>query len=423
VAHSNRQRTSALRRAIVEALLRRNTSCHEVDLAVACYFNPADVLGGAEQIAWAEAELLLPTQRVVFLSASAPVADSPVTQVRLGGWTRALYQPAGTRRNAVKLALFHLLSLFNPGVFFESLILFRRLRPAVVHTHNLIALSPALWLSARLSGAKVVHTHHDLWLRCERATMTDAEGRPCNDSQPTCRLCHLLRRPKELQLGLVTTEVFPSNWLRGRLGRAGAVIPGFSTSGIAKDRAPVPSSPAIVSYIGALTPHKLGPLLEAFSLTSTESAKSVTLAIAGAGPLEDRVLAASREDPRISFLHQIDSQARDLLLRRTSVVVIPSTCAESCSLVFFEALAAGVAVIASDIGGITELQRYGNAILVPPGDADALADALNTLLAHHERIAELNAAAWVHRGAASPERFVEQIERVIAALGVGAPTG
>ena len=192
-----------------------------VDLAIVSYFNPADFLGGAERIAWAEAELLSATRRVAFVSASPPAAGTTVAQLRVGGWTRSLYQPPGPRRNPVKLVIFHLLSQFNPFVLVEAVGLFRRLQPKVVHTHNLIALSPAIWLAARLSGSRVIHTHQDLWLNCERATMTDAEGRPCGESQLTCLACRSLRPVKKLQIKLVATEIFPSRWLRDRMGRRG----------------------------------------------------------------------------------------------------------------------------------------------------------------------------------------------------------
>jgi glycosyltransferase involved in cell wall biosynthesis len=392
----------------------------QVDLAIVCYFNPADVLGGAERIAWAEAELLSSSRRVVFLSASPPVVSSPVTQLRVGGWTRSLYQPLGTRRNPFKLAVFHLLSLFNPVVFVESLRLLRRLRPAVVHTHNVVALSPAIWLSARLSGAKVIHTHHDLWLRCERATMTDAEGRPCNDSQRTCRLCRAMRPAKTVQIKLVSAEVFPSRWLRDRLGRRGEVVPSFSTSfAFASDDPPAPVGPARVAFVGALTPHKLGPLLEAFAVAAT-GGSPMRLDVAGVGPLAPAVSALARSNPDVSYLGQIDSDARDHLLREASVVVIPSTCAENSPLVFFEALAAGVPVIGSDIGGISELAAFGSMVLVPPGDLAALADALTALVGDAGRLAELRTAARRHRGEASPERYAGQMEHVIAAFGTRA---
>ncbi len=391
---------------------RAGRASPRLDLAIVSYFNPADVLGGAEQIAWAEAELLSSSRRVVFLSASPPVASSPLSQLRVGAWTRSLYQPLGRGRNPFKLALLHLLSLFNPVVFVESLRLLRRLRPAVVHTHNLVALSPAIWLSARLSGAKVIHTHHDLWLRCERATMTDAEGRPCNDAQRICRLCHAIRPAKTVQIKLVSAEVFPSRWLRDRLGRRGEVVPSFATSFGSGDP-PAPTVPARVVFVGALTPHKLGPLLEAFALAAG-GGTPIRLDVAGTGPLAPAVSALARSNPDLAYHGQIDADARDRLLQEASLLVIPSTCAENSPLVFFEALAAGVPVLGSEIGGISELAAFGSLLLVAPGDAEALAGALTALLGDPGRLAELRTAALRHRGEASPARYAGQIAQLLA---------
>ena len=395
----------------------------QVDLAVVSYFNPADFVGGAERIAWAEAELMSQAKRVVFLSASTPTDGAPFPQLRVGGWTRPLFQPLGGSRNPFKLVFFHLLSLFNPLVFFQSLALFRRLRPRVVHTHNLAALSPAIWLSARLAGARVVHTHQDLWLHCEMATMTDREGRPCNESLLTCYGCRVLRPPKKLQIRAVSTEIFASNWLRERLRREGALVPNFSTR--FPEAVPfAPADPSTVAFIGALTAHKLGSLLEGFEL-AVASGGPMQLVLAGTGPLSAAISAEADSNPRVTYLGLVDDDGRDRLLRHASVLVIPSTWPETSPLVFFEALAAGLPVIGSDIGGITELERFGNLVLVPPRDAEALAAALVGVLTDQGRLDGLRAQARRHRDAASPERFVSDVNRVIAALtaDAGAPLG
>jgi glycosyltransferase involved in cell wall biosynthesis len=385
------------------------------ELLVVSYWNPDDLLGGAEQIAWAEAELLSETRRVAFASASPPVEGAPFAQYRLGAWTRRLYQPLSTRRrNPLLLGLFHLLSLFNPVVLFEALRLFGRIRPDVVHTHNLVAISPAVWLAARLRGARVMHTHHDLWLLCELNTMTDlSAGRPCGEAQLTCVGCKSLRPAKRAQLASVSIEVFPSEWLRDRLNRSGAVVPSFSTtyrSGTVES--PAPHEPTFV-YVGALVPHKLGVLLEAFELASAEGDPPMRLAVAGAGPLAEKVTRASEVNPRVEYLGRVDPEERDRLLSGATAAVVPSTCPEASSLVFFEALAAGIPVIASDIGGITELQAYGNLLLVPPGDAPALASALRTLLTNPGEAQMLRAKARVHRDGASPQRFAADVSRLL----------
>lgn len=386
---------------------------------IVSYSNPRDLMGGAEQIAWGEAELLRVGRQVLFLSASAPIDSAPFPQRRIAAWTRRLYQsPDRKRRNFLLLGVFHLLSLFNPPAFVEALLLFRRLRPKVVHTHNLLAISPAVWLAARLSGARVVHTHHDLWLLCERATMTDSTGRQCGEAQPVCLLCRAVRPPKRFQLRLVSVEIFPSRWLRDRTGRQGAVVQNFATSyRSASVQSVVSATPPTLVYVGSLAAHKLGGLLEAFERVAADFADPVVLKVAGSGPLAGVVSAAAEATAEIVYLGPLDPLSRDRLLETAVAAIVPSTCAESSSLVIYEALALGVPVVASDIGGISELQRLGNVVLVPPGDTDGLARALLELLSDEAHVARLRTEARRHRAEASPERYAEDIGAVLERVG------
>lgn len=68
------------------------------------------------------------------------------------------------------------------------------------------------------------------------------------------------------------------------------------------------------------------------------------------------------------------------LLREVDVAVLPSRW-EGCPYVLLEAFQAGVPVVAAAVGGVTDLVRHGeNGLCVPPEDAEALGDALLTLL-------------------------------------------
>ena len=147
-----------------------------VDVLVVSFFNVHGFHGGAERYAWGEAEVLGESMSVGFVSA-APSSPAPFAQFRVGAWAHRMYQPPGGRRNAMRLIAFHLLSLFNPIVFVEALLLFRRTRPRVVHTHNLLALSPSVWLAARLAGSRVLHTHQDFWLVCRTGHPLRSERR------------------------------------------------------------------------------------------------------------------------------------------------------------------------------------------------------------------------------------------------------
>ena len=247
--------------------------------------------------------------------------------------------------------------------------------------------------------------------------MTRADGYPCQQETLTCVGCRALRPTKSLLLRLVSIEVFPSEWLRRRLGRSGAVITSFSTSAPSY---PIDNAggPVTFAYVGALTPHKLGPLLEAFDLAATRI-PTMRLVIAGAGPLEERVTNLVRSNSNVEYLGPIGSRQRNRLLRSATALVIPSTCEENSPLVFFEALAAGLPVVASDIGGLTELARLGNLILVAPGDPEALAEALVSLLSSSGRVASLRSAALRNRASADSARYTESIEKVILSCQTG----
>ena len=113
----------------------------------------------------------------------------------------------------------------------------------------------------------------------------------------------------------------------------------------------------------------------------------------GDGPYREKLEATAMEfnvSDRVLFLgtrHDIFS-----LLKRSDLFVLPSLY-EGMPLSIMEAMAAGKPVIASDIGGVKELVQHGETgILVPPGNTNALASAINTLLMNHELASSLAAS-------------------------------
>jgi glycosyltransferase involved in cell wall biosynthesis len=108
------------------------------------------------------------------------------------------------------------------------------------------------------------------------------------------------------------------------------------------------------------------------------------LVIVGDGPERERVEEAldKRSLGRVRLL----GERKDVpsLLADADVFVLASR-SEGLPLSVIEAMAAGLPVVASDVGGLRELVRDGETgALVPPGDPAALADALRPLLADRE---------------------------------------
>jgi glycosyltransferase involved in cell wall biosynthesis len=120
----------------------------------------------------------------------------------------------------------------------------------------------------------------------------------------------------------------------------------------------------------------------------------VRFALAGSGP-EEVTLEAHAERvgvrDRVRFLGHRDDIPE--LLAACDVFALPSLY-EGSSLAVLEAMGAGRAVVSSAIGGTDELIEHGDSgVLVPPGDARALASALRRLLGDDGTRARLGARA------------------------------
>jgi glycosyltransferase involved in cell wall biosynthesis len=152
----------------------------------------------------------------------------------------------------------------------------------------------------------------------------------------------------------------------------------------------------LVLAVGRLHPQKgYDVLLDA--ATSWTGDPRPLVAIAGDGPLHDELDARIRAQRLpVTLLGRRDDVAD--LLAAADLVVLPSRW-EARSLTAQEALRAGTPLVATRTGGLPELLGDG-ALLVPPGDAAALAGAVTGLLTDPARAAALaavgreQAAGW-----------------------------
>jgi glycosyltransferase involved in cell wall biosynthesis len=110
------------------------------------------------------------------------------------------------------------------------------------------------------------------------------------------------------------------------------------------------------------------------------------LVCAGTGGTSDRVLADFEPAVRgrVRVYPRVDRAALGQLLREADVFVFPSLF-EGASGALLEAMAASLAIVASDAGAARDiLVHEGNALVVPCGDADALAAAIDRMVADGE---------------------------------------
>jgi glycosyltransferase involved in cell wall biosynthesis len=147
----------------------------------------------------------------------------------------------------------------------------------------------------------------------------------------------------------------------------------------------------VVLAAGRLAPQKgFGTLLAAAARWQNHDPCPV-LVLAGQGPLDQALRAqADATGIRMRFLGQRGDMPA--LLAGADVVVVPSVW-EGQPLIVQEALRSGRPLVASRTGGIPDLTGADAAVLVPPGDAAALADAVLSVLDNPSLAAKLSAAA------------------------------
>lgn len=143
--------------------------------------------------------------------------------------------------------------------------------------------------------------------------------------------------------------------------------------------------PRHLLFVGRLVPSKgIWEALKAVAVLH-RAGYDVELTVVGDGPLRTELEAwVARQGlaSRIHFTGFLRAQSPELLdvYRRADVLLLPSY-AEGMPLVVLEAMAQGVAVIASRVGGVPDLVRHGETgLLVDPGHLGRLVDAVRSLV-------------------------------------------
>jgi glycosyltransferase involved in cell wall biosynthesis len=233
-----------------------------------------------------------------------------------------------------------------------------------------------------------------------------------------------LRLARDLELRGAAHILCPSGWLRELVLSWG--IPPARVGVLPNPAPPLPELPprdelrlefglngATLAFAGRITAQKsLGVALDALRRTD-----GIELVIAGEGderePLERRVRELGLTD-RVRF---IGPQPRERVVRlfRAADAAILSSSWENFPHTVVEALAAGTPVLATAIGGVAEVVRDGdNGLLVAPGDAEALADAVRRFFEDADLRERLRDAAAPSVADYAPERVFASLEQTLA---------
>jgi glycosyltransferase involved in cell wall biosynthesis len=197
-----------------------------------------------------------------------------------------------------------------------------------------------------------------------------------------------------------------------------------TTRGFRRTEEGASTPPPIVCYAGHLYAWKgVDVLLEA--LARIPDAHGLIVGGHGAEPDLARVKALAARlgiDSRVTFTGLVEPARVPELLRRATVLVLPNPASAistryTSPLKLFEYLAAGRPIVASDLPSIREVAHDGvTALLVPPGDPDALAAAIRRLLQEPALAGRLARAAVELAPEYSWDRRAERLEALFAQI-------
>ena len=167
-------------------------------------------------------------------------------------------------------------------------------------------------------------------------------------------------------------------------------------------------SGATLVAAGRLVPQKA--LEVAFG--ALRECEDVALVVAGDGPERARLEELARGLP-VRFLGPQPRETVLELLAAADALLLSSTW-ENFPHAVVESLAVGTPVIATAVGGVTEIVEDGvNGLLVPPQDPGALAGAIRRFFVDEELREHLRAAAAGSVAGYAPERIYEQLESLL----------
>lgn len=258
-------------------------------------------------------------------------------------------------------------------------------RPEVIHLHNI--MDPALMETAAATGRALmtVQDHRVFCPGLGKLTPTGAIcpaplGQGClacfDDQDYGQRLLDLTRRRlqalKGLRLVLVLSHYMAAELMAVGLAPARIqVLPPY-VQGLAL---PPPGTPQTHHLLACRLVERKGVLVACQAALLLEG--GMPLVVAGDGPLAPEVARLAQAHPeRLRYVGWAGRDQMGRLLAGAASLWLPSLWAEPFGIAGLEALALGVPVAASRVGGVGDWLRDGvNGLLLPPGDAPALARA------------------------------------------------
>lgn len=300
---------------------------------------------------------------------------------------------------------------FNKSIYNEVINQFKYNKPDVAHIHNVFPLiSPSIYSALHDLEIPIVQTLHNYRFLCPNAQFFTKGNicQKCTDTGFKNAFTNRCIRNNYAVSALYATAI-------SRLWRSG-VIPGYidqfialnnfvsnkmKISGVPNEKisicgnfiAPLASKVVepkdYILYLGRLSAEKgIHTLLRAVS-----SLPGVVLKVAGSGPEEEALKSyvLKNSQLQVEFLGHMNGDAKIKLIAEAKCMIVPSEWYENFPISILESLSLGTPVIASDIGGLSDMivsEKTG--LLFKAGDYFQLAECIKKLISDTPKLEKMS---------------------------------
>ena len=290
----------------------------------------------------------------------------------------------------------------------------RRFRPHIVHTHTFKAgtLGRIAAITARVPGR--VHTFHGHLLKgyFPPRTVRLISAAESMLARHTDQLIAVGNRVRD---DLLAAGI-------GRAGQYTVVPPGTSLgplpdSRVARAELGLPTNGAVVAYVGRLTRIKRPDRLAAVAREVIAAVPDAIFAICGDGELAGELSSAARDLG--GSVRLLGWRADVEKVYAAADLALLTSDNEGMPVSLIEAGLAGVPVVATNVGSVSEVVKDGSTGLLTRCDANDLARSVIRLLRDDKLRHQMGraAASW-SRGQFGPERLVADVQRIYEAIAV-----
>lgn len=349
------------------------------------------VRGGAERVVELIADGWREAGHEVFVITTKPIFKKlEITNVKYKIYNiSALYYNLDQLPKILRF-FWHTLDMFDVGSYWQIKSILIKEKPDIVITHNLKGIGYLIPIVIKNINIKHIHTLHDIQLLHPSGLMIYSQEKKINSRLAKIYSCLCL-----WLFNSITVVISPSDWLlsehvkRGFFKKAKKIILPNPTCQqiffpVSKEKSEKVSKEFHILYVGQIEKHKgILFLIKTFNkLPGKLGASKCKLIIVGDGSKIKKAKELAQKNNNIKFIGQQKADDVKRLMKESNCLLVPSLCYENSPMVIYEALSIGLPVVASRLGGITELIHNFGGILFKPGREKDLASKIKWAINH-----------------------------------------